>query len=135
VSVVLGVRHSIGHVQSFIDAQYVPTPVPLQTGRSNYVDNDRIGADAGVAYDFSVFDVHLRVGAQAQLQVLLERYQSKRASTGADLVRDEFPDDAIDNRGHALPSAAGLQTNNPGWPGFSSRGLLFGGAVNLAVLL
>jgi hypothetical protein len=50
-------------------------------------------------------------------------------------VRDELPDDAVDTRGQPIQSAAGLQTNNPGWPGFSSSGFLFGAGVNLALLL
>ena len=30
-----------------------------------------------------------------------------------------------------LAGAQGLQTNNPGWPGFGSQGWLLGGGVNL----
>ena len=36
--------------------QYQPQPVPLQTGRTNYVDNDWMGADVGVDYGFIVLD-------------------------------------------------------------------------------
>jgi hypothetical protein len=142
VSVGVGARHSYGHVRTFLDAMFVPTPVPLQTGRSNYVDNDRISTGAGFDYDFKVFEIHWRVGAQAQLHWLLERYQHKLDPTDASqsahssqLVRDEFPDDAIDSRGRPIPSSAGLQTNNPGWPGFASSGMLIGGGINLALLL
>jgi long-chain fatty acid transport protein len=138
VSVGVGARHSYGHLRTFLDAMFVPTPVPLQTGRSNYVDNDRISTGAGFDYDFKAFEIHWRVGAQAQLHMLMQRYQQKldpSASTNGSQVRDEFPDDAIDSRGRPISSAAGLQTNNPGWPGFSSWGTLFGGGVNLAVLL
>jgi hypothetical protein len=81
--------------RAFLDAMFVPTLVPLQTGRNNYVDNDRISTAAGFDYDFKAFD----------------------------------------SRGRPIPSAAGLQTNNPGWPGFASSGMLFGGGVNLALLL
>jgi long-chain fatty acid transport protein len=135
-SFVIGARHSYGPVRSFLDASYVPTPVPLQTGRSNYVDNDRISAGAGFDVEFELAELHFRVGAQAQLHMLLSRYQKKLdPAQGRDTVRDEFPDDAVDNRSRPIPSAAGLQTNNPGWPGFSSSGFLVGGAINLAVLL
>jgi long-chain fatty acid transport protein len=134
VSAVLAVQHSYGHVRSYLDASYVPSPVPAQTGRSNYVDNTRISAGAGIDYEFTLFDVRFRAGAQAQLHVLGERSQTK-VSGGANSVHDEFPDDAVDSRGNPISAAAGLQTNNPGWPGFSSSGLLFGGGVNLAVLL
>jgi hypothetical protein len=140
VSLAFGARHSYGHLRSFLDVEYVPTPVPLQTGRTNYVDNNRIGTSGGVDYQFKAFTNQWRVGVQAQLHVLMQRYQQKLDPTAAgnrrrsDLVRDEFPDDAVDTRGEPIPSAANLQTNNPGWPGFSSRGLLTGGGVTLALL-
>ena len=54
----------------------------------------------------------------------------------------EVPDDAVDRQQidpvtgqyQAAPGAGGLQTNNPGWPGFSSEGWLFGGGVRLSFL-
>lgn len=143
LSVGLGLRHSYGHVRSFLDAMYVPTPVPLQTGRTNYVDNNRISTGAGVDYLFKAFNFDWRVGAQVQLHFLAYRYQQKLDPTAPglerarrdQLVRDEFPDDAVDTRGQPISSAQGLQTNNPGWPGFASSGFLFGAGVNLALLL
>ncbi|MFI5308839.1 MAG: hypothetical protein ACHQ53_15890 [Polyangiales bacterium] len=141
VSVGLGARHSYGNLHSFLDFLFVPTPVPPQTGRTNYVDNDRISAAGGVEYDFRLLGAKLRAGALAQVHVLLPRDQRKLDPTDPDyagqkasLVRDEFPDDAVDTRGDPIPSAKGLQTNNPGWPGFSSRGLLLGGGLTLAAL-
>lgn len=135
LSVVLGVRHSFGPWRSFLDATYVPTAAPLQTGRTNYVDNDRISAAAGVDYAFRLWEVPFRAGARAQLHVLRSRYQAKLEPTDPQRVRDEFPDDAVDTRGNPIAEAAGLQTNNPGWPGFSSSGFLVGGGVSLALLL
>lgn len=138
VTVALGLRHSYGQVRSFLDAQFVPTPVPLQTGRTNYVDNDRVSASGGVEYEFTLFSSQWRLGLQAQIHTLLRRYQRKidplTAADATQLVRDEFPDDAIDARGEPIPSAAGLQTNNPGWPGFASHGVLGGGGITLALL-
>jgi hypothetical protein len=67
------------------------------------------------------------------------RYQTKLATPpptpdGLDhypaLVQDEVPDNSILN-GQPLAGAQGLQTNNPGWPGFGSQGWLLGGGVNL----
>ena len=136
LNLVVGARHSYGHLRSFLDAVYVPSPVPLQTGRSNYVDSDRIGAGAGFDVDFKLFDIPFRLGAQAQVHAVMSRYQQKLLpGQGGDTVRDEFPDDAVDSRSRPISTAAGLQTNNPGWPGFSSSGFLIGGAINLAVLL
>ncbi|HMJ14744.1 MAG TPA: hypothetical protein VK524_25205, partial [Polyangiaceae bacterium] len=38
-----------------------------------------------------------------------------------ELVTDELPDDAQVG-GDPVAGAQGLQTNNPGWPGFESEG-------------
>jgi long-chain fatty acid transport protein len=136
----VGARHNYGHLRTFLDLQYVPSPVPLQTGRTNYVDNNRISTSGGVDYRFELFSNQWRVGLQAQLHVLLRRYQQKvdpaaaNSNDRSQLVRDEFPDDAVDTRGQAIPSAKGLQTNNPGWPGFASSGVLSGGGLTLAWL-
>jgi hypothetical protein len=141
VSVGLGARHAYGRTHTFLDFLFVPTPVPPQTGRTNYVDNDRFSTSAGVEYDFSLLGAKLRAGALAQLHALLPRDQQKLdpadpmyKSKQRQLVRDEFPDDAVDTRGDPIPNAKGLQTNNPGWPGFGSRGFLFGGGLTLAAL-
>ena len=51
------------------------------------------------------------------------------------LVVDEVPDDAVDGQlGDPIPNRAGLQTNNPGFPGFSSGGWIVGGAIHLSIL-
>jgi hypothetical protein len=114
-----------------MDVNYQPTPVPPQTGRENYVDNDRLGALVGVNYTFDVAGVPLRFGVQAQAQRLLARYQKKDDR----LIVDELPDDAVDSRtGSPIAGARGLQTNNPGWPGFASEGWILGGAATLALI-
>jgi long-chain fatty acid transport protein len=140
-----GVRHAYrSRLSSFVDVSYTPTPVPPQTGRTNYVDNDRLGFSAGVSYKFPLWSsgLALRVGAQAQLHLLLERAQLKLDPTSAEfsgrrysqLVIDEWKDGARNNRGEVISQASGLQTNNPGWPGFSSIGSIWAGGLNVAVL-
>ncbi len=141
VSVGVGARHRYGPLHSFLDVMYVPTPVPLQTGRTNYVDNTRMSTSAGVEYEIDARGVVVRVGAQAELNVLPPRNQHKLDPTDpryaelkSQLVRDELPDGAIDSRGDPIAAASGLQTNNPGWPGFGSSGYLVGGGVTAALL-
>jgi hypothetical protein len=52
----------------------------------------------------------------------------------ANPVVDEFPDNAIDVRtNQPATGTAGLQTNNPGYPGFSSRGYMVGAGVSLRI--
>jgi long-chain fatty acid transport protein len=129
----------------FVDGTYRPSPVPLQTGRTNYVDNDRFGVSAGVNYDMPIeaWKVAMRFGAQAQLHFLPRRHQSKfdpssKALSGkkySQLVADEWPDGTTDiSTGEIVAEANGLQTNNPGWPGFASDGKIFAGGLNVSLL-
>lgn len=142
----LGVRYTYDRkLATFLDGNYRPSPVPRQTGRTNYVDNDRIGFGGGVHYDFPIDDweVKLRVGGQAQMHLLQERHQAKldpKAPAFASgfypqLVIDEWADTATSpSDGMPYAEAQGLQTNNPGWPGFSSKGTLVGGGLSLSLL-
>jgi long-chain fatty acid transport protein len=126
----VGARVQSGAARAMLDVSYVPTPVPPQTGRSNYVDNDRGGLSAGGDYGFELMGLKFRAGLMGQVQVLLERRQEKLDR----LVQDELPDDSHLRTGGVVPGRAGLQTNNPGWPGFSSKGTIFGGSATLALL-
>jgi hypothetical protein len=127
----LGVRHRTGPVSTYVDLNYQPTPVPPQTGATNYVDNDRVGLLVGSEYQFPVAGVSLRIGLQAQAQRLLHRYQEKDDA----LITDELPDDSRDSITDVPTAGAeGLQTNNPGWPGFASEGWILGGALSAALL-
>jgi hypothetical protein len=129
---------------SYLDVSYEPSPVPLQTGRTNYVDNDRYGIGGGVQYQFPIPEtaLELRVGLQGQLYILPQRTQMKIDPTSppyagshySQLVQDEWVDGATDNRGQVIAASNGLQTNNPGWPGFRSEGLILGGGLNVSLL-
>lgn len=139
----LGLHYRRGAFTVGGDASYRPSPVPKQTGRTNYVDNDRIGLLVGGSYEWPVqrFDIAFRFGAQAQVHVLPERAQTKLDPNGTGRVPreqrvvDEWPDDSVDiSTGRPIAEATGLQTNNPGWPGFSSRGYVLGGALTVALL-
>jgi hypothetical protein len=84
-----------------------------------------------------------QIGINAQLQFLPERHQTKHDPTGpqfgdgtfSQIVVDEWEDGTVDIvTGEPIPESEGLQTNNPGWPGFASNGLLAGGGVTLTLL-
>lgn len=126
----VGVRHHSGSVDTFLDFNYQPTPVPKQVGRKNYVDNDRVGAALGGQYAFSLLKLNFQVGGQLQAHRLLHRYQRKDDA----LIVDELPDDAVNGSGEPIPGAGGLQTNNPGWPGFGSDGWILGGSLTASLL-
>jgi long-chain fatty acid transport protein len=147
----VGGRHQRGAFGSFLDLTYQPTPVPPQTGRSNYVDNDRLGVAGGFGYEFELWGGHFELGLQLQAQRLLARHVTKFVTPDnpqpnanlpgfgnanyPQLVIDEVPDDAVDGQlGDPIAGRDGLQTNNPGFPGFGSEGWLLGGALNLSIL-
>lgn len=129
----IGVRHTWkNRGRLFVDFTYVPTPVPLQVGRSSYVDNDRVGVLAGGELSLHLGGLEIRPGVQVFAHRLVRRYAHKDDR----LMRDELPDDAVlGATGEPVPGAAGLQTNSPGWPGFASGGWLSGGAVTLTLPL
>jgi hypothetical protein len=138
----VGVRYRWRSLSTSFDILYAPTPVPEQTGRTNYVDNDRVTGSLGAEYHFSLFDTAMSFGAQAQAHYLIPRYQAKLptptnpdgTNIAPERVKDELPDDA-QKSGEPVASAPGLQTNNPGWPGFGSGGWIVGGAVYLSIVM
>jgi hypothetical protein len=140
VTPTVGIRCRHASTTVLLDAQYKRSPVPSQTGRTDYVDNDRLGGSAGVDYGFTLWHSQMHVGAQAELFWLLPRHQSKLSTpTSSDgvnrtpaLVVDEVPDDS-QVAGQPLVGSQGLQTNNPGWPGFGSAGYVLGGGVYVSV--
>ncbi len=127
----VGVRHKYKNVRAYVDWQYAPTPVPDQTGRSNYVDSDRYGVAFGGDFDVTVGGVHLRPGLQLVAYRLVWRDVVKNPSQ----IIDEVPDDSRNSQtGDPLAGAKGLQTNNPGYPGFGSEGWIYGGTASLSVI-
>jgi len=105
--------------------------VPAQTGQSNYVDSDRWGLAFGGDFEATVGGVRLRPG----LQLVAYRLAWRNVTKDDSKIPDELPDDARNSStGDPIAGAKGLQTNNPGWPGFGSDGWVYGGTVSLSVL-
>jgi hypothetical protein len=126
----LGVRHTYENARAFVDLRYVPTPVPRQVARSNYVDNDRVGVGFGA--DVLLALLKLRPG----FQVFADRFVPRTNQKNDGRIVDEVPDGSVvGTTGAPVAGSQGLQTNNPGWPGFSSGGWLWGGAVTLSMPL
>ena len=111
-----------------LDLSFVPSPVPHQKGRSNYVDNHRGSLAGGYERSFRLGGRTFSVGLQVQASYLVPREVDKDLSS-SDPVFDEFPDSVDVMSGLALAESEGLQTNNPGYPGFSSRGWILGGGL------
>jgi long-chain fatty acid transport protein len=142
LSPTVGARYRFDKLTTSLDIMYLPTPVPAQTGRTNYVDNDRVSTTLGAQYSFILLGANMNVGAQLHVHRLVTRDQVKLltptrpdgVNIAPERVKDEVPDDA-QRSGKPVDGAQGLQTNNPGWPGFSSGGWITGAALYLSVAL
>jgi len=115
------------------DIGYVPSPVPAQTGRTNYVDNARLVASAGIEGAVKFLGRDLEAGITLFGSYFLPREVSKDPGAAHPII-DEFPDDATDIRtGLPAVGAAGLQTNNPGYPGWKSTGYMVGAGATFRI--
>ncbi|HUU01021.1 MAG TPA: hypothetical protein VM425_06235 [Myxococcota bacterium] len=114
-----------------VGLSYRPTPVPPQTGRTSYVDSDVIGAAVGQRIDFTVWDRKLRVDIGLQFAYMLDTTVYKDPGQ----IRDEFADRATTLiGGQPMSEAEGLQTNNPGFPGYDFGGWTLVGSASLSYL-
>jgi hypothetical protein len=142
LSAAAGARMETGALSIALDGQYKPTPVPLQTGRYNYVDNNRLGFALAVDYGFTLWKQGMKVGVMLQGYRLIQRHQTKLptptfpdgVNRTEQLVVDEIPDDAVIS-GEPIAGREGLQTNNAGWPGFTSVGWIGSAGLSLTVAL
>jgi long-subunit fatty acid transport protein len=111
---------------------YEPSPVPEQTGRSNFVDNTRLIGSFGATHTFRVIGREFELVWYLQAQGLLSRTTTKSSRTaypvcapGVTELCDEVSDELSDTRtGLPIAGVQGLQTGNPGFPGFASGGWL-----------
>lgn len=129
-----------------LDLGYLMTPVPDQKGRTNYVDNNKVNLATGFSYTWNIKDLKLETGINFQAHIMIERKTVKDEgvpnSVGKDgKVVDEFPDSECDpfNKdpncaaGKTMPESVGFQTNNPGYPGYTSSGQIFSGGLWFAL--
>ena len=123
VSLVAGGNFAWRQRRLSFDLGYVPSPVPDQTGRTNYVDNSRIVSSAGIESPIKVLGREIEAGFYLFGSVFVPRSVNKDPSR----IVDEFPDNTT-YISTGLPAAGreGLQTNNPGYPGFDSHGYMLG---------
>ncbi len=115
-----------------LDFAYVPSPVPDQVGRTNYVDNSRLAVGGGMAERFTIGTAEFQASLQLQVQRLLPR-SAQKSDRALNPVLDEFHDSTDAQTGTVLPSSTGFQTNNPGYPGFRSSGWILGMGASLSL--
>ena len=112
--------------------RWEPTAVPEQTGRSNFVDNDRYVLSIGTGHDIHIQDKILNLSWHIQYHGLIGRTHQKSLSESYALCNsdtqslcDEVSDQTINPSTRMnFAEAQGLQTGNPGFPGYSSGGHL-----------
>lgn len=131
VNLRLGVEHALGNERFVrLGAGFLPTPVPDQTGRSNFVDNDKVVLSAGVGGLLKYGTNDITINVHTQLLNLLPRETVKKqldvypscTSAVTDTICDEVSEADVLRVNEPLAFAEGLQTGNPGFPGWSSGG-------------
>lgn len=116
---------------------YAPSPVPPQTGRTNYVDNDRIAVGFGAGSDVTVWDLDLTIDVGFQVQAFItERVDKARGAhpdcgEGVVALCDEFADIEADTALVRAADTVGLQTGNPGFPGYTHGGYLVAASIDV----
>lgn len=111
---------------------YKQTPVPAQTGRTNFADSDTFCASLGHRLSFKLptkkpIPVHFDMGLQFWFMKERKTYKNP------DGFYDEFPDTMTAINGMSFASAKGLQTNNPGFPGYKQSGWLLVSSASLNI--
>ncbi len=137
----LGIAMDKGPNRWGLDIAFTPSPVPAQDGRTNYVDNHRLSFGGGFVRTWQIGDYAFDTGLGAQVHYLFTRTERKKtgvsatatapeSGTGAEgAVIDEFPESVSDYDGSPIPESDGFQSNNPGYPGYRSGGVLVGAGV------
>ncbi len=115
--------------QMILGATWRPTPIPPQIGRTNYADSDLLGLTLGQRFQRDVHGHALIVALSLQFWAMMPQTTYKDPS----LIIDEFPDQTRTiKEGKPIPEATGLQTNNPGYPGYQVDGVLLSGGVSVS---
>ncbi len=140
LSLRLGVEHGAAtSTRLRAGLAWEPSAVPVQDERTNYVDNDRLVASIGGGHPLTLFGRALQLNWYAQVHHLIAVDTNKRklaaypgcASSGKSLC-DELPSDMPRaDTGQPTKAHEGLQTGNPGFPGWQSWGTLLALGVDL----
>jgi hypothetical protein len=113
-----------------LGGRYVPSPVPAQTGRSNLADNDRWLLTMGWGRAIKVLGAETQLDLHLQAHLLPQRTNTKSGQWAATCEDGGLLGPICDED----PDTAGLQTGNPGFPGFSSGGFMIQGGGTLTWL-
>ena len=109
------------------DLRWRPSPVPLQTGRSSYVDPHQLALAINGTYPLYE-QFHLKLNLQGH--ALLSRTDRKDPKALYPVL-DEFPASVDQVSGEVIEESLGLQSNNPGYPGYQSSGWVWIAGLHL----
>lgn len=112
-----------------VGAAYSPAWAPAQTGRSNWIDNDTVAGSLGASWRSARSFGVLRVSAGVRLDWLLPRTHDKDPAS----IPDEVPALVDPGSGATIAGTDGLQTNNPGYPGYRSDGWIVGTSLTVSL--
>lgn len=112
-----------------VDLAYKPSPVPKQVGKENYVDNDKLLFAMSWSENIDILDLKMQLVVNFGLQYLIINKNRKNLNV-KNAVFDEFPDSVDVKNEKPVKSSSGFQTNNPGYPGFTSDGFNLNGSVS-----
>jgi long-subunit fatty acid transport protein len=108
--------------------QFLPTPVPVQDGATNILDNDTHVFSAGAGYKWKVDSPSpgaFELTFHGQLMWMKSVFVAKDESKLEDEAQDR-----ITREGVNIPGTTGVQSTNPGYPGFSIGGQYWTYAIN-----
>jgi hypothetical protein len=94
--------------------------VPDQTGQTNYVDNSRLLASAGIEGPVRFLGKELEAGITLFGSWFVPRETTKDPNAAHPVVDED-------------PFTPGLQTNNPGYPGWKSTGYMLGAGATFRI--
>ena len=118
-------KNQVGEIKAGFS--YQPSPVPAQVGRTNYADTDTLCASLGHRLEFEEMGKKFGLDFGMQFWYMVPRTVYKDPS----LVVDEFADNTTTIVGDLpIAEAQGLQTNNPGFPGYKMDGWIFLASVS-----
>lgn len=107
-----------------------PSAVRPQTGRTNFVDNHRVMLSAVWSRQMEWAGRAFSGGVQIQGHWLLEQQVTKEEDAEHPVI-DEFPESVHVQSGETIDESLDFRTNNPGYPGYQTSGVLVGGGLFL----
>ncbi|MBN2717190.1 MAG: outer membrane protein transport protein [Deltaproteobacteria bacterium] len=116
-----------GRLDLRLGTAYLVNPVYTQDAETNFVDNDRVKLSLGLGIDIP-WPPNAQLDFHAQLQFLVPEENAKRTTN----MNDEFPESVNVDTGELLGDSR-IQTNNPGFPGYESRGIIITMGTALSV--